>query len=1203
VKRFLWTLTLVLIALIACTQEPAVPSEPLEPTGTIAQAFTGTYTTTVTWTTAGCMVCGATTYGCYSLGDLNPLTFTDQTPVGGIVTSATVVLNGVYTSTSVDVTIDGTAIGAPENPGNDGLDCNACESPSWSLTNGSGIPGWVYRGTNTLAVQVGNNDACIHDAVVTVGYTYTETSTTSVASSANPAVYGQAVTFTATVTPLSNGPATGTVTFADGVTPLGTATLNGADQAFLSVSTLTPGTHTIHATYNGDSNFQSSSGTLSQVVNQASTITALASSVNPSIVGQSVTFTATVTVSAPGTGTPTGLVTFLDGPTPIGTATVGATGVATFATAALAVGTHLVTASYGGSSLYLTSASSAVDQVVRQDATTVALLSSLDPSTFGASVTFTATVTTQSTGGTPTGTVTFTDGGTPIGTSSLNGSGVATFSTTALTGGVHTIGAAYSGDADHDPASGSLVQTVDVGPSTTTLASAANPSVFGQPVQLTATVTGTGTTPTGTVTFLDGGAPIGSATLNGAGQATLTTSTLAVGSHSLTASYAGDGNFAASTSSPLSQVVGEAGTTTTVTSSSNPSVVGAPVTFSAQVVPVAPGAGTPAGTVTFFDGGTTLGSGTLGGSGIATLVASSLTVGTHVITAAYAGSASFLASTSGPLSQIVNTDGVTATLTSSLNPSAYGASVTFTATVTTDSTGGPPTGTVTFADGGTPIGSGALNGSGVATLTTTALSGGSHAMTAVYGGDVDHAGGSSSALTQIVNVATSTTGITSSTNPSVFGQSISIVATVTSSAMGAAEPSGSVTFSDGATTLGTAMLDAFGVATFPTSQLAVGTHMLVAVYAGDSNYASSASTAMSQVVGQASTATVVSSSSNPASIGTAVTFSTAVAAVAPGSGTPTGTVTFFDGTTTLGTGTLNGMGVATIMTSALTSGSHSITAAYAGDSSFLASTSAALSQEISSVAATVTLAAMPSPTTYGAAEALAATVKGSQGTPTGSVTFANGTTSLGMAMLDSSGAATVSTSSLPAGSLTLTASYGGDGTYTMASATTMLMVDKAATVTKLASSANPAAGGASVTFTATVTSGATGFTGSVAFTDGTTMLGTAPLMAGAATFSTKTLGEGGHMISATYSGDGNFNGSTSSALTETIGSGDGGVPEGGLSTDSGSEAGTSDGGPNAATSGTGGCGCRVGPAAPGAGFAAILGVGVAAVLLRRRRRA
>ena len=165
-------------------------------------------------------------------------------------------------------------------------------------------------------------------------------------------------------------------------------------------------------------------------------------------------------------------------------------------------------------------------------------------------------------------------------------------------------------------------------------------------------------------------------------------------------------------------------------------------------------------------------------------------------------------------------------------------------------------------------------------------------------------------------------------------------------APGAGTASGTVTFKDGATTLGTGTLNGAGVATFTTATLSVGHHTITAVYGGDASFNASTSNTVDQEVQKADTATALASSANPSKFGQSVTFTATVTVVAPGAGTPTGTVTFKDGATTLGTGTLNGAGVATFTTAALAAGSHYITATFSGDGSFNGSTSSVLKQDV-----------------------------------------------------------------------------------------------------------------------------------------------------------------------------------------------------------------------------------------------------------------
>jgi Bacterial Ig-like domain (group 3) len=192
-------------------------------------------------------------------------------------------------------------------------------------------------------------------------------------------------------------------------------------------------------------------------------------------------------------------------------------------------------------------------------ATTAMLVISAAAASSGAPVTFTATIT-SSTSGTPTGTVTFLDGAAVLGTGMLNGSGVASFTTSTLAVGTHSITAKYYGSANFaGSTSAAVMETITpaaASATTTALVSSAASTSSGAPVTFTATIkSSTSGTPTGTVTFLDGTIALGTGTLSGSGVASFTTSTLAVGTHSITAAYGGDSNFAASTSTVMSQIV------------------------------------------------------------------------------------------------------------------------------------------------------------------------------------------------------------------------------------------------------------------------------------------------------------------------------------------------------------------------------------------------------------------------------------------------------------------------------------------------------------------------------------------------------------------------------------------------------------------------------------------------------------------------
>jgi len=278
----------------------------------------------------------------------------------------------------------------------------------------------------------------------------------------------------------------------------------------------------------------------------------------------------------------------------------------------------------------------------------------------------------------------------------------------------------------------------------TSLVSSLNPSVYSQSVKFTATVTSGGSTPAGSVTFYDGASAIGTGSLSG-GKASFTTSSLSGGAHSITAVYGGHSPWVASTSPVLTQTVSKAASSTRVSSSANPSVFGKNVTITATVTSTA---GTPTGTITFKNGSATLGTAALSG-GIAEFTTATLPPGVHSITAEYGGSEDFQSSGSGILTETITKTASITSVTSSLNPSQHNQTVTFTAAVKS-STSGTPTGSVTFKNGTSVLGTVALT-AGKAKFATPGLPVGTHSITAVYGGDMDFTGSTSPVLTQKVN--------------------------------------------------------------------------------------------------------------------------------------------------------------------------------------------------------------------------------------------------------------------------------------------------------------------------------------------------------------------------------------------------------------------------------------------------------------------
>jgi hypothetical protein len=376
--------------------------------------------------------------------------------------------------------------------------------------------------------------------------------------------------------------------------------------------------------------------------------------------------------------------------------------------------------------------------------TGIVVTSTANPSVTGQSVTLKAT----STVGT-TGMMSFYDGTTLLATKTVS-SGVATLVTGTLAPGDHSITASYKLTSTSTPAvSNPLVQHVDRGDTTTVVTSTPVTTVFGQAAKIKAAVARVAPavgTPTGSVSFYDAGTLIGTLNLS-SGAATLTVKP-SVGTHPITAVYAGSTTFVGSASSTYDHQVGQAATTSNVTSTANPSVVGQTVTIKVKVAAVAPGTGTPTGEVDYYEGGLLVATRTLA-SGSASLSIKP-TIGAHDYTVAYRGATSYSGS-AGAITQTVNAASTKVTITSSYPTTTFGHSGSITATVAAVSPGtGVPTGTVDLYDDGVFVATRTLV-SGKATLPIASLAVGVHHLTATYAGDGNYAGSTTTtAFTQTI---------------------------------------------------------------------------------------------------------------------------------------------------------------------------------------------------------------------------------------------------------------------------------------------------------------------------------------------------------------------------------------------------------------------------------------------------------------------
>ena len=624
---------------------------------------------------------------------------------------------------------------------------------------------------------------------------------------------------------------TGTVNLLEGQTVLATAPV-AANSAAFSLSGLLPGIHTLYAVYSGDATDTPSTSPMLplQIGQNPSTVTLTQPTARLPF-GTPLTLAAAV-LPASASGT----VLFSDSYTPPGqvnaqaTRTVGqatlTAGAATFTLQTLALGTHTLTAIYSGDPSNTAATSASTTTLVDTIPTATTLAAS--PAPFGKLSTFTAAVTPAD----ATGTVLFTDSSSPTPVPVALQNGTATWSSSTLIPGTHTLTAAYSGDATHAAsASPALAVKVLQIPTTLSLTLPAAPLYPGNPLALTAALTPA--TATGTVLFSDPTAGVLGQAILTAGTATLTLPALAPGAYTVTATYSGDPDDLPATSTPAALQVLSTATVTTLTAPAT-SLYGASVSLSASVSP-AP----PSGLIRFLDHGTLLGSTALA-NGTAIFSTAALAAGPHTLTATFAGDSTHAAST-GSATLTITPGASTTTLTLS-QPNLLAGSPAVVNVRVASSTTATPTGTITLRSGATvlaavlataPLANGAA-GLAYATLSLPTSTPGTYPVTAFYSGDPTTSPSDSStiALAYTVSPRVASGALTLSATQVPPQTPVTLTAAFTSPATSGPGlvPTGTVTFSSGTTPIATVPLDATGQATATLASTALGTYTLSAVY-------------------------------------------------------------------------------------------------------------------------------------------------------------------------------------------------------------------------------------------------------------------------------------------------------------------------------------------------------------------------------------
>jgi hypothetical protein len=364
----------------------------------------------------------------------------------------------------------------------------------------------------------------------------------------------------ATVTS-ENGTPTGSISFTDNGAALATQALAGGTTN-LTYTGMVAGTHNIIAAYTPTGSFAGSSATCSEVVNALPTTSTLTVAPATTTFGTPVTLTATVSpATPPGPSAPTGVVTFYNGATVIGTGTL-AGGAATLVDGSLAGGSYNLTCAYGGSSIYAASNCNSVPVIVNAAPSSLAIGSSSNPATYLTPVIFTVRLTANGVSAGAGNTIQLSINGQVINLTT-DATGSAAYAIATLVPNSYPINAGFAGTNNLQASSASLIQVITAAPSSTSLTAAPNPGDLNQPITLTATViaqsssTQTSLVPVsgGNVTFFDGAMPLGMSPFSAAGTASLTASFSALGVHNLTAVYDGDADYLNSTSAVFAETI------------------------------------------------------------------------------------------------------------------------------------------------------------------------------------------------------------------------------------------------------------------------------------------------------------------------------------------------------------------------------------------------------------------------------------------------------------------------------------------------------------------------------------------------------------------------------------------------------------------------------------------------------------------------
>ena len=452
--------------------------------------------------------------------------------------------------------------------------------------------------------------------------------------------------------------------------------------------------------------------------------------------------------------------------------------------------------------------------------------------------------------------------------------------------------------------------------------------IYGQPVTLSATVSGVSVTPTGTVVFTVDSSTYNAPLVNGSATAVVTG--LNAGSHTVSAAYTSSNGYAASTSSTATLTVNQASSAVTLAANPSPAAQGKLETLTATVT----GVGAPIGTVVFLSGATTLCTSPLNASGVATCAFTPSASGALTLSAQYQGDANHLASSA---SLTLNVYDTAISLQFSSTQLVYPGATNVTACVT-GATKATPTGTIQIDDGSTALTTLTLGGNGCAYwYISPGLNAGAHSITGVYSGDKNNPAGASAPTVLTVSPVPVKMSVSCWNASFPYGGNYQCTVNVSSNADSAL---GNITYSyNGGAPVAVPLSG--GNAQFTITKPVVGNQSIVIGYAQQTNYAAATSQTESFTVTPAPVVVSLTPSTYYTSVGTSITFSASVASWSAGPPSNNGSVSFYDGATLLATVPVNASGQASYTTTTLPAGKQTITATYAGGTNYASGSASA----------------------------------------------------------------------------------------------------------------------------------------------------------------------------------------------------------------------------------------------------------------------